>query len=55
VHVIPIDGTDNPAERKLRAELARFWLTERDYPRAVYDRAFDSACEFLSGHLDHRI
>src|SRR5687768_1608753 len=36
--VIPIDDDDISAERALRAEFGRFWLTEHGDPRAVYDR-----------------
>ncbi len=36
--LIPIDDDDIAAERALRAEFARFWLTEQGEPRAVYDR-----------------
>jgi monoterpene epsilon-lactone hydrolase len=38
VPLIPIDNDDIPAERALRAEFGRFWLTEQGDPRAVYDR-----------------
>jgi len=38
VPLIPIDDDDIPAERALRAEFGRFWLTEEGDPRAVYDR-----------------
>ena len=36
--LIPIGDDDIPAERALRAEFGRFWLTEQGEPRAVYDR-----------------
>lgn len=36
--LIPIDNADVPAERALRAEFGRFWLTEQGDSRAVYDR-----------------
>jgi len=38
VPLIPIDDDDIAAERALRAEFGRFWLTEQGEPRAVYDR-----------------
>ena len=36
--LIPIHNDDISAERALRAEFGRFWLTEHGDPRAVYDR-----------------
>lgn len=36
--LIPIHNDDIPAERALRAEFGRFWLTEQGSPRAVHDR-----------------
>jgi epsilon-lactone hydrolase len=38
VPLIPIDDDDVAAERALRAEFGRFWLTEQGDPRVVYDR-----------------